>query len=149
MTTDRSSQLARLYRDVVLANAVQPVGYGVEIRATHRIERNNPLCGDEIELLFRVVDGVVDQAAFQGEACAICMASSSLLCQHLPGRATGEACKALSGFRHDLAESEGPRRCPEFLFPLLGVQAYPLRIACATLPWEAAVAALEAPGDTA
>jgi len=147
MSNDTAPQLAQLYRDVVLANAVQPVGYGAEIKATHRIGRNNPLCGDEIELQFRVSDGVIREAAFHGEACAICMCSSSLLCENLPGQSTGEAAKALSGFRHDLAESDGPRRCPDYLFPLLGVQAYPLRIACATLPWEAAVAALEAPGD--
>jgi nitrogen fixation NifU-like protein len=149
MTTKQTTPLTQLYRDAILSNAVQPVGYGIEIKATHRIERNNPLCGDEIELQFVVTDGVVKQAAFSGAACAICMASTSLLCQHLPGQATTEACKALSGFRHDLADDKGPRRCPEYLSPLLGVQAYPLRIACATLPWEAAVAALEAPGEMA
>lgn len=147
MTTDDQARLARLYRDTVLAHAVRPTGHNVEIDATHRIERNNPLCGDEIELQFRVCDGEVRQAAFHGEACAICMASASLLCQNLPGQPAKEAARALSGFRHDLADDVTPRRCPEFLAPLLGVQAYPLRIACATLPWEAAVAALEAPGE--
>jgi nitrogen fixation NifU-like protein len=80
-----NDKLARLYREAIRAHAARPVGYRHAIDATHRHEEYNPLCGDRIEIMLRVKDGRVEEAAFDGEACAICLASASLLCSHAPG----------------------------------------------------------------
>ena len=77
--------LAQLYRDAIRHHAANPVGYRQAIDATHRHEEYNPLCGDRIELALRIENQRVESAAFDGEACAICMASASLLCSLAPG----------------------------------------------------------------
>ena len=136
-----AARLAELYRQVILANATRPCGLDEEISATHRASRNNPLCGDDIEVRFQVVDGVVRAAAFSGEACAICLASASLLCRHAPGSGPQQLTALATGFRKALAGASG--ECADFLAPLLGVRSYPARIACATLPWDTALAALD------
>lgn len=138
-----TARLAELYREAVLANAARPVGHGAELEATHRAEGSNPLCGDEVVMRLRVEADQILGAAFDGEACAICLASASLLCAHLPGHGTGAAAAILAAFRSDLrGAGAGAGECPGFLAPLLGVRAYPARVACATLPWETAVTAL-------
>lgn len=130
-------EVARLYREVILANARRPVGFGRAIGTTHRAARDNPLCGDDIEIRLRIRGDTIQDAAFDGEACAICMASASLLCQHLPGLAVPEIGATLAAFRNSLASVDAGD-CPGFLRPMLGVRDYPARIDCATLPWLAA-----------
>ena len=136
-----SAKLSELYRETILANAVNPVGQNRKIAVTHQFEGNNPLCGDRILMQLNVADGVITDAAFEGEACAICLASTSLLCTHLPGQPMGAIKTGLEGFKSTLKGAEGD--CPEYLRPMLGVGAYPARIACATLPWEAARSAVK------
>jgi nitrogen fixation NifU-like protein len=133
--------LANLYRDAVIDHAVAPVGYKLDIAATHRCELHNPLCGDLVEIQFRVANDRVEAAAFSGESCAICMASASMLCEAMPGRACEEVPQ-----QHELlvAALQDKQSKPglESLQALLAVRRYPARIRCALLPWEAAVKAL-------
>lgn len=156
-----AASLAGLYRDAIRRHAAKPVGYRRPIAATHRHETYNPLCGDRIEVSLRIAGDEVAEAAFDGEACAICMASASLLCSLAPGQAP----ERLRQWAHELeqalrpvvgaglardresltsrAQSALPQTgLPEVLQPLLGVRPYPSRIRCATLPWAAAVSAL-------
>jgi len=141
-----ASKLAELYRDTIRRHAAEPVGYRASIDATHRHEEYNPLCGDRIEIALRVHGDSIEAAAFDGEACAICMASASLLCELAPGRTPPE----MQLLSRALRQSLGPRSeagtdddFPSPLQPLLGVRPYPSRVRCATLPWTAAVRALE------
>ena len=168
--------LTALYRDVIRRHAAEPTGYRQAIEATHSHELYNALCGDRIEVRLRVRVETVESAAFDGEACAICLASASLLCGLVPGetvvhvrRLAAELEMALGAPRvgadssamapakapHD--ENDHPQSrmnplpqgdaevLPQELHPLLGVRPYPSRVRCATLPWEAAVAALIRP----
>jgi nitrogen fixation NifU-like protein len=154
-----ADKLAGLYREAIRRHAAQPVGYRQPIDPTHRHEEYNALCGDRIDVSLRVVGDAVEAAAFDGEACAICMASASLLCSLAPGR-TLAALRQLSDDLHraldgavgaDLVRDRAPSALPqddqapgiqEELRPLLGVRPYPSRIRCATLPWAAAASAL-------
>lgn len=135
--------LVRFYRDTIMRHSVAPVGYRVAIAATHSAEQYNPLCGDRIRLSFAVVDEHIRQAAFDGEACAMCLASASLLCEGAPGGTIGELQERMQWLEHslnsDTAASSPP---PPSLVPLLGVKQFPSRVKCVMLPWIAASDAL-------
>jgi len=135
------NDLSRLYRETIMHHAHHPVGFRKAIQATHQNEQFNPLCGDRILVLLEVDGEVVKDAAFDGEACAICKASASILCEQAPGQPVEE----LAETQHWLAtalEGEETSARHEALQPLLGVRRYPSRIRCALLPWEAMVKAL-------
>lgn len=159
-----SSELAQLYRDAIKRHAAEPVGYRVPIAATHRHAEYNPLCGDRVEIALQLRQDCIEAAAFDGEACAICVASASLLCSLAPGQTVPEFWQMGDALRHALGEAVGARLArdraqsallqqqhathaepgiQEELHPLLGVRPYPSRIRCATLPWIAAQRALE------
>ena len=72
------NDLGRLYQDTIRRHAAQPVGRGEEIGATHRHELFNAQCGDRVEVKLRMAGDTIEAAAFDGEGCAICMASASL-----------------------------------------------------------------------
>lgn len=135
------SDLTRLYREAVTRHAAQPVGYRREIEATHQHEEFNPLCGDRVLVRLRIVRGRVEAAAFDGEACAICMASASLLCENVSGRALSHL-ENLHDRLQAALEPGDRNAAPEELRPLLGVKRFPSRIRCATLPWDTARKAL-------
>src|SRR3989344_8125190 len=54
--------------------------------ATHRAKDKNPLCGDEIEVFLTLKDGVVTDASFLGQGCAISQASMSMLTKQFVGK---------------------------------------------------------------
>jgi len=152
-TPGNSDELTGLYRDAIRQHAAHPVGYRQEIQATHSHEEYNPLCGDRVHIALRIRDNTIEAAAFDGEACSICMASASLLCSLVPGQSTDnlqqlhdELQRALHSDREadPAGDHEHGGFLPEALRPLLGVRPYPSRIKCATLPWSAARSALSA-----
>jgi len=133
--------LSRLYREVILQHSSQPVGFHKTIRETCRNEQFNPLCGDRIVIMLQVDEGMIQDAAFDGESCAICTASASLLCELVPGGSLEDFGKTRNWLERALVsndEADGPQS----LQALLGVRRYPSRIKCVTLPWTAAVKAL-------
>lgn len=133
--------LNALYRDTIRRHAANPTGYRRGIEATHSCEGHNPQCGDRVEIFLKLADGMIEDIAFDGEACTICMASASLLCENLAGQTVAIVDVMARSLETrlkgpDQAGDDGP------LAPLQGVRPYPSRIQCATLPWETAQRAL-------
>jgi len=135
------SDLSALYRETIKKHAANPVGYRRQIDATHEHEEYNPLCGDRIVMRLRIARGQVEAAAFEGEACAICMASASLLCNSAAGKPVSHLERLHDRLQAALVNDQEVEGIEELL-PLLGVKPFPSRIRCATLPWSAARKAL-------
>lgn len=133
--------LKQLYRETIRQHAAAPVGFRKSIQPSHHHEGLNPQCGDRIEIFLKISAGMIEDIAFEGEACTICMASASLMCEHL----TGQTIEALGERKQALESALRERQEPAdigSLSPLLGVRPYPSRIQCATLPWNTADRAL-------
>jgi len=133
--------LAEFYRETVLRHSVEPVGFRVDIEATHENEQYNPLCGDRVLMRFQVDGDEIKTAAFDGAACAICMASASMLCAEASGQKVS-GIRAMHDWLQKTLKGSDETGGPESLQALLGVRRYPSRIKCALLPWIAAVKAL-------
>jgi nitrogen fixation NifU-like protein len=134
----------QLYQEVILDHNRKPRNWGVLADATHKAEGVNPLCGDHIHLTLRVKDGTVDAIQFQGESCAICKASASMMTTAVKGRACAEAEKLVQEFR-DMATGKLDPAGPHHLGRLTvfaGVRDLPTRVKCAILPWHTLHAAL-------
>ena len=140
--------LANLYRETIIRHAGSPVGYDDEIATTHECEKFNPLCGDRIIIRFQVEGNQIVATAFSGEACAICMASASILCEELKQSLTTELVNRQQWLSDELtSESQADIEGYDSMRALLGVKRYPSRIRCALLPWEAAIEALSGRED--
>jgi nitrogen fixation NifU-like protein len=138
------SALKDLYREAILRHAAEPAGYRKPVAATHRCEGHNPFCGDRVEIMIQLAGDVVQDVGFDGEACSICLASASLLCEQTPGASVDELLELKARLERALGESgdEGIGA----LSPLLGVRPYPSRVQCALLPWQTAERALRPGG---
>ena len=138
-----ANQLTALYRETIVRHAVNPTGYKEEIEATHLGELYNPLCGDRVVVHLKIHQDRIEAMAFSGDSCAICTASASLMCAQFSGTKTAELAGAHRWLKSALEGRDEPIAI-EALTPLLGVRAYPSRVKCALLPWEAAEKAMTA-----
>jgi nitrogen fixation protein NifU and related proteins len=129
-----------LYREIILDHYRNPRHHQAVEPADRVIEANNPLCGDEIDLSFRLDNGTVAAIGFMGRGCSISQASASMLCEAVTGMSVAEAASLAERFRSMLTGdgtlTEGAGDIGD-LEALRGVRAYPVRVKCATLVWNA------------
>jgi nitrogen fixation NifU-like protein len=126
-----------LYREVILDHYRNPRNKrpldGADIDLLH----NNPLCGDEISVRVKVADGVVQDAAFEGQGCSISQASASMLTDKIKGMKLDDVQGLVLEFRGMMAGKEGADDdALGDLVALKGVVKYPVRIKCAVLAWD-------------
>ncbi|MFK9090035.1 Fe-S cluster assembly sulfur transfer protein SufU [Bacillus salipaludis] len=133
-----SSNLDALYRRVIMDHYKKPRNRGVLEDGSHTINMNNPTCGDRIQLTFKVVDGVVEDARFEGEGCSISMSSASMMTQAIKGKKVDDALM-LSKIFSDMMQGKEVEEDVDLgdIEALQGVSKFPARIKCATLAWKA------------
>jgi nitrogen fixation NifU-like protein len=139
-------QLTELYREVILDHNRHPRNFGRLDPHDAEAKGHNPLCGDRLSLtLLRDGDRVTD-VRFEGNGCAISMASASMMTEAVKGLARSEI-DALFGRVHALLTTQGASGADlGKLAALSGVREFPARVKCASLCWHTLNAAL-ARGD--
>jgi nitrogen fixation NifU-like protein len=144
---DRSS-LRDLYEETILDHNRSPRNFGEAPAGANRHAHGfNPVCNDEFSVHLRVSDGVIQDIVFEGAGCAISTASASLMTEAVKGRTEQEA-RALFRAMHTLLTEARATGEIGKLAILSGVQEYPMRIKCATLPWHTLRAALDEDSGT-
>jgi len=135
-----------LYQDIVLEHKRAPRNFGPLAGATHQAEGTNPQCGDQISVALKIEQDRIADVRFQGQGCAICMASSSMMTEAIKGAPTDAARQLQTRFRSVLTCTEEPDAAYlGKLISLAGVARYPSRIKCALLGWHALGHALQSP----
>ena len=135
-----------LYQEVILDHNRKPRNYGELAQASHKAEGHNPLCGDHLSVTLNLDGERIDSIAFQGESCAICKASASMMTAAVNGKTRADAEALIEEFR-DMATGKLDINGPHHLGRLTvfgGVHDLPTRVKCAILPWHTLHAALNA-----
>lgn len=106
---------------------------------------DNPSCGDRIELTVQLnlEENMIEDIKFEGEGCAISIASADLMAEALSGQSIENAFLMVQLFRNMMkGEAEFPKELQK-LNVFQGVSQFPIRIKCATLCWHTLKTALE------
>ena len=143
------SQSTELYQAVILDHNRKPRNWGILLEPTHTAEGINPLCGDRINLMLKVVNETIHEIAFEGEGCAICKASASMMRISVKGKTVDGAQSLVTEFRK-MVVSEGDIAGLENLGRLKifeGIRGLPSRVKCAVLPWHTLHAAFTDEGQ--
>ena len=133
-----------LYQELILDHNRKPRNWGTLADASHRAEGLNPLCGDHIWVTLRIGEGIIEGIAFEGESCAICKASASMMTANVRGKSVEQAEQLVQEFR-EMATGKLPTSQPNHLGRLTvfaGVKDLPARVKCAILPWHTLHAAI-------
>ena len=109
------------YGGVILEHFRRPRNRGAIDRPDVSAEGANPLCGDRVRVQLTIANDIVTEARFVADACAICIASASLLTSYVEGAPLSRA--------HALDA--------DTIVRWLDAEIPTARLACATLPMEA------------
>ena len=144
------SDSKQLYQEVILDHNRKPRNWGLPPEATHRSEGVNPLCGDHIHIALKLNGDTLEAVGFEGESCAICKASASMMTSAVKGKPRAEAEQLVQEFREMATGKLAPEQ-PHHLGRLTvfaGVRDLPTRVKCAILPWHTLHAALNSIATT-
>lgn len=133
-----------LYQEVILDHNRKPRNYGKLDHASHHAVGHNPLCGDRLDITLQLENDQINNIAFEGESCAICKASASMMTTAVKGRSRLDAETLIHEFR-ELATGKLDIDHPHHLGRLTifsGIRDLPTRVKCAILPWHTLQAAL-------
>lgn len=139
--------LTELYREVILDHNRHPRNFGRLDPADAHANGHNPLCGDRLSITLRREGDRLSDLKFEGNGCAISMASASLMTEAVKGRTRAEI-DALFRQVHGVLTGAPAVAGPDLgkLAALSGVREFPVRVKCASLCWHTLNAAL-AEGD--
>ena len=140
------SDVRELYQEVILDHNRSPRNFGKPAGANRQAVGYNPLCGDRVTVYLTLEDGVVKEAGFEGNGCAISTASGSMMTQALQGKSIPEVDALFQRF-HELVAGKGGADDEAVKLGRLevfaGVREFPVRVKCATLVWHTLRAALK------
>ena len=145
------SDARSLYQEVILDHNRKPRNYGTLAHASHKAEGHNPLCGDHISVALDLNGDEIAGIAFEGESCAICKASASMMTATVKGKTRQIAETLIREFRDMATGKLDFNREPHHLGRLTvfaGVRDLPTRVKCAILPWHTLHAAFNSVAST-
>ena len=142
--------LKELYQEIILDHGKNPRNLGKFENFNKDAKGHNPLCGDKVHLFLKLDENKkVNDISFEGEGCAISMASASIMTDLMKGKSEKEAKEIIEKFLDMIKEKEGINTNlleedeKTKLMSLGGVKNYPMRVKCATLSWHALSSALD------
>ena len=138
---------SNLRREIILDNYQNPTNRGLVEDATYKkANTRSSSCIDNIDLMMKIEDGKVVDACFDGEACAICTSSTSIIVKSLIGKSVDEAKNIIKNYQNMINEEDYD---PEVLGELNAfdeIYLQPARKNCALLSSKSAVKILDEVG---
>ena len=136
--------ISELYKQIILEHNRAPHHFGTLKNSTHRAEGYNSLCGDRLSMELIVREPKLETMAFAGEACAIAIATASLMSDLVVMNELTSVRRLEQCFRSLLLGPVSSEQHPELkqLALLKELRRYPARIKCALLPWATLMSAL-------
>jgi nitrogen fixation protein NifU and related proteins len=112
-----------MYQEVILQHYRAPRNFGPLEGANRVGEESNPLCGDHITFRLKVdpASHKIEAVRFQGDGCAISVASASMLTEKVEG----------------LSIDDAKRLTQEDVLQSLGIPLSPVRVKCALTGYSA------------
>ena len=141
--------LKALYNEVIVENSRSTENRHKVEDANAVMEGVNPSCGDDITLELRIRDGIIEDAGFTGDGCAISQASASMMIDLILGKTEEEAKSLLTTFygmiKGEITD-EDQLETLEDAVALQGISHMPARVKCAVLAWHTLEEALDGGG---
>ena len=135
-------ELKELYQEIILDHGKNPRNFGKCKDFTSDAKGHNPLCGDKVHIYAQLdKNKKILDLSFEGEGCAISLASASILTDILKGKDFNLAKAITDNFLNLIKENKSitlnslNEDQKTTLMSLSGVKDFPMRVKCATMGW--------------
>jgi len=143
-------ELKELYQEIILDHGKSPRNKGKCDQYNRDANGHNPLCGDKVHIYLKLNKlKEVEDMSFEGEGCAISLASASILTEIVKGREFNVTKKIIYDFLNMIKSNEKislnslNADQKTTLMSLSGVKQFPMRVKCATMAWHTLSSALD------
>ena len=142
--------LKELYQEIILDHGKNPRNKGKCDGYTNDAKAHNPLCGDKVHIYLKLnKNKEIEDLSFEGEGCAISLASASILTETVKGkdlsfitRVSDDFINMIKNKKKITINSLTPDQMTT-ITSLSGVQEFPMRVKCATMAWHTLMSAIE------
>ena len=142
--------LKELYQEIILDHGKNPRNLRKTENFNKDAKGHNPLCGDKVHVYLKLNENKkVEDISFEGQGCAISMASASIMTDLVKGKEEHEVKEIVSDFLDMIKEKDELNNNilheddKTKLMCLSGVKQYPMRVKCATLSWHTLTTAID------
>ena len=143
-------ELKELYQEIILDHGKNPRNKGKCDKFNKNAKAHNPLCGDKVHIYLKLnKEKKVENLSFEGEGCAISLASASILTDIIKGKDFITAKKITNEFLSMIKDKTSistdilNEDQKTTIMSLSGVKKFPMRVKCATMVWHTFISALE------
>ena len=142
--------LKELYQEIILDHGKNPRNLRKGENFNKDAKGHNPLCGDKVHIYLKLNENKkIEDISFEGEGCAISMASASIMTGLIKGKEEPQVKEIVKDFldmikeKPELSSKNLQEDEKTKLMCLSGVKQYPMRVKCATLSWHTLTSAME------
>ena len=142
--------LKELYQEIILDHGKNPRNLRKTENFNKDAKGHNPLCGDKVHVYLKLDENKkVQDISFEGQGCAISMASASIMTDLVKGKEEYEVKEIVKDFLEMIKEKDQlnnkilEENEKTKLMCLSGVKKYPMRVKCATLSWHTLTSAID------
>ncbi|MDD2377699.1 MAG: SUF system NifU family Fe-S cluster assembly protein [Bacilli bacterium] len=123
-------------RSIILEHYENPKNRGlIDDDSYIRVNMNNESCIDEIDLMVKIENNKIVDIRFDGEACAICTSSTSIMINTLIGKTIDEVENIYNNYTNMIEEKNYDSEILEEAIVYEDIYKQPNRKKCALLPW--------------
>lgn len=125
-----------LKRSIILEHFKNPKNKGLLNDDSYvKSNTNNESCIDEINLEVKIENNKIKDIRFDGEACAMCTSSTSIMIDTLLDKSIDEALNILNNFKNMIDEKTYDEKILEQAIVYSDTYKQPSRKKCVLLPW--------------
>ena len=142
--------IKELYQEIILDHGKNPRNKNICKNFNKDAKGHNPLCGDKVHIFLKLNnEKILKDISFEGEGCAISIASASIMTEIIKGKQFNIAKKIQENFLNMIKEGSKlninslSNTENTTMMSLSGVKRFPMRVKCATLAWHTFVEAVE------
>ena len=127
---------SNLKRSIILEHYQHPHNRGlVEDNTYLKTNMNNESCIDELNIMVKIKDDIIEDIKFDGEACALCISSASIMTDTLIGKTKKEVEEILTNILNMAKEQPYNKELVEEAIVFDDISRSPNREKCVLLSW--------------
>lgn len=98
---------SELKKNIILEHYQNPINKGIkDDKGYYRVNMNSETCIDNLDFILKIDDNIITDARFDGEACAISTAASSIMINMVIGKTINEVLDIINNYENMIEEKE-------------------------------------------
>ena len=142
--------IKELYKEIILDHGKNPRNFGKCNGYNADLSGHNPLCGDKVHIYAKLdEEKKIKDLSFEGEGCAISLASASILTEVVKGKDYNISNIIIRDFlnmikaQKKISLNSLKEDQITTMMSISGVKEFPMRVKCATMAWHTLSEALK------